>query len=72
MPAVKGKGCGGRREGAGRKPGSKNRRSRKLVERIETEAEEGELEDVVVLLVRWANDPIQDVAFRAAMRGESC
>src|SRR6516162_6930585 len=71
MPAVKGKGCGGRREGAGRKPGSKNRRTRELFERIDAEAEEGEFEDVVVLLVRWANDPTQDVAFRAACAGKA-
>jgi hypothetical protein len=70
MAGMKGRG-GGPRPGSGRKPGSKNRRTRELIERVERETEEGELTDVVVLLTRWANDPTKDDNFRAACAGKA-
>ena len=70
MAGVKGR-SGGRRQGAGRKPGVKNRRTRELIERVDRETEEAELTDVVVLLTRWANDPTKDDHFRAACAGKA-
>jgi len=61
------RGGGGRREGAGRPRGSRNKRSRSLIARVEAE----QLEDVVVLLTRWANDETQPLPFRAACAGKA-
>jgi hypothetical protein len=65
------KGGGGRRERAGRPPGSRNKRTRETVERVATAAAADELEDVVVLLTKWANDPAKDDHFRAACAGKA-
>jgi hypothetical protein len=40
MPAVKGKGCGGRRPGAGRKPGSRNKNTVIMLAEIENRGEQ--------------------------------
>jgi hypothetical protein len=65
IKGMKGEGLGGRREGAGRPRGAKNKRTREAVERVAAATAERELEDVVVLLTRWANDPTKDDHFRA-------
>jgi hypothetical protein len=68
MAGVKGRsGSGGRRSGAGRPAGSKNKRTRQLLERVEHE----ELTDVVVLLTRWANDENEPKPFRAGCAGKA-
>ena len=72
MAGVKGmRGSGGRREGAGRPRGSKNKRTRETIERVAAAAADRELEDVVVLLTRWANDSTKDDHFRAACAGKA-
>lgn len=53
---------GGTRVGAGRKPGTRNKRTRVIVEAVEKE----ELVDCVLLLARWANDVTKDDHFRAS------
>jgi hypothetical protein len=68
---MRGVGLGGRRAGAGRKPGAKNKRTRETVERVAVAAARDQLEDVVVLLTRWANDATKDDHFRAACAGKA-
>jgi hypothetical protein len=71
IKGMKGEGLGGRREGAGRPPGARNRRTRDTVERVAAAAAARKLEDPIVLLIHWANDPTQDVTFRAACAGKA-